>query len=453
MGTEKIAEFIARTNYEEIPEKAIAVAKMCMLDGLGVALAGTRESAGRIITRYVKNSGGKPEAGVIGGGFKTSIELAALANGTLVHVLDYDDHAITWMGHPTSVLLPAVIALGERDGLSGQQILEAYVIGWEVGSKLCSKLSMGLTEQGWHPTATLGTFAAAAACGKLVKLNSKQMSTALGIAASEAAGLRQNFGTDTKAFQVGRAGANAIAAILLTQMGFTASQNILEGPFGFCRVFAKKECDPDAMAQDLGSPFDISTSYAVKPYPCCGLFQRCIDAMLYLVKNYQFSPDQVAEVECHIPTMLHEIMFHSPPETGLQGKFSLKYCIASALVDREVTLRHFTDEKVQSPVLRGFMAKVKLSYNEGIIGESLLRMPQKVEVKLRDGTEYAYAVEWPVGYSYNPLSWDEVTRKFGDCADGVLLPNEADRVITLVSKLESLKSVSELMTTVSKRKL
>ena len=452
MSTERIANFIANTSYEKIPEEAIPVAKMCILDGLGVALAGSREPAGRIITEYANNCGGRPESAVIGGGFKTNIQLAALANGTLVHILDYDDHAITWMGHPTSVLLPPIIAFAERDHLSGQQILEAYIIGWEVGSKLSNNLSLSLTEQGWHPTATVGTLAATAACGKLVKLNSRQMSTALGIAASEAAGLRQNFGTDTKALQVGKAGANAALAIILTQMGFTASQTILEGPFGFSRVFGKKECDLNAIAQELGNPFDISTSYAVKPYPCCGLFQRSIDAMLHLVKKYPFSPDQLAEVECLIPSMLREIMFDSRPETGLQGKFSLKYCIATALVDRKVTLHHFTDEKVQYSTAQGLMPKVKLSYNESITGENLLNIPQTVRVKLQDGTEYAHAVAWPVGYSCNPLGWDEVASKFSDCANGILSPGDINEAIGLISKLQSLTSVSELMAIVSKTK-
>lgn len=452
MSTEKIAEFIANTGYKKIPGEAIAIAKMCILDGFGVALAGTQEPAGKIITEYVEHIGGKPVSGVIGGGFKTSSQLAALANGTLAHALDYDDHAITWMGHPTIVLLPSILALAERDHLSGQQILEAYSVGWDVGSKLCSELSIGLFEQGWHPTATVGTLAATAACANLLKLSSKQIRVALGIAASEAAGLRSNFGTDTKPFHAGKAASNAISAVSLAQKGFTASEAILEGPIGFCSVFAKKECNLNALAERLGSPFDILTSYSIKPYPSCGLTHRCIDAMLHLVKEHQLTPDLVAEVECYTPALARDILLYSRPQTGLQGKFSLEYCTAAALIDREVSLRQFMDEKVQSPIAQGLIPKVKVSYVEGAEGESLLNIPQAVKVKLLDGPEHFYEVRWPKGYSYNPMTWEEVANKFRDCTEGVLSPGEIDQIIELLSKLESLTSISELMAVASKTK-
>jgi 2-methylcitrate dehydratase PrpD len=318
MGTEKIAEFIVNTHYEKIPVEAISIAKMCLLDGFGVALAGTRELTGKIITEYVRDISGKPESGIIGGCFKTSSPLSALANGTLAHALDYDDEAITWEGHPTVVLLPAIFALAERDHLSGRKVLEAYIIGWEVGSKLCSELSFSLSEQGWHPTATIGTLASTAACANLLGLNVQQTQIALGIAASEASGLRKNFGTDTKPFHAGRAASNAITATMLAQKGFTANQTVLEDGIGFCQVMAKKECNLETLARALGSPFDIVTSYAIKPYPSCALTHRCIDAMLYLVEKYQIRPDQVAEIECHTPVMMRKILVYSQPQTGLQ---------------------------------------------------------------------------------------------------------------------------------------
>ncbi len=450
MSTEKIAEFVAHTGYEKIPGDARDVAKMCILDGFGVALAGSKESTGKTITEYVADNGGKPQSGVIGGGFKTSAALSALANGTLAHALDYDDHAITWMGHPTVVLFPPLFALAERDGLSGQHILEAYLIGWEVGSKLCNEISIGLFEQGWHPTATAGTLAATAGCAKLLGLNPKQITMALGLAASEAAGLRQNFGTDTKPFHAGQAGANAITATMLAQKGFTASQTVFEGPRGFCQVFAKKECDLNALAQALGSPFDIVTSYSIKPYPSCGLTHRCIDGMLHLVEEHQLLPDQVAEVECHSPSLVQEILYNARPQTALQGKFSMEYCMAACLIDREVSLRQFSDEKVQSPIAQDLIPKVKLRYLEGAVGKSLLDIPQGVRVKLKDGAEYYYEVKWPKGYSHNPMTWDEVAEKFRDCADGVLSSREMDRTIELLSELESLADISELMALVSK---
>lgn len=450
MGSEKIAEFIASTDYKKIPAEAVDIAKMCILDGFGVALAGSREPVGTIITEYVHTMGGKPISGVIGGGFKTNLHFAALANGTMAHALDYDDHAVTWMGHPTVVLLPPVFALAEKQNLSGKHVLQAYNVGWEVGSKICSAIAIRLFEQGWHPTATVGTLAATAACANLLGLNSKQVGTALGVAASEAAGLRLNFGTDTKPYHAGRAASNAISAAVLASMGFTAKETGLEGPLGFCSVYAKGECDVDALAAKLGSPFDIMTSYSIKPYPSCGLTHRCIDAMLSLVKEYQLTPDQIDEIECHTPALAREILLHAQPTTGLQGKFSLEYCMAAALIDREVTLRQFTDEKVQSSKAQALIPKVKISYVDAAGAESLLNIPQAVTAKLKDGSQHHREVEWPKGYSYNPMTWDEVAEKFRDCANGVLSAEQMDRCIDLISKLESLDSISELTATVCK---
>jgi 2-methylcitrate dehydratase PrpD len=450
MSTEKIVEIIANIDYKDIPEEAVSVAKMCILDGFGVALAGTRTSTGTIITKYVKDTGCKPVSGVIGSGFKTSAELAALANGTLAHALDYDDHTL-WMAHPTAVLLPPLFSLAERDNFSGQQILEAYIIGWELGSKLCSKLAISLFEQGWHPTSTIGTLAATAACAKLLKLEPKQIKIALGIAASEAAGLRYNLGTDTKPLHAGKAASNAITAALLAKNGFNANDAILEGPLGFCQVFAKKDCDPSAFTQTKNSSLDIVTSYAIKPYPSCGLTHRSIDAMLQLVKEYQFKPDEIAKVECHVPALVREILFYSNPQNGLQGKFSMEYCMAAAIIDRKAGLRQFTDEKVQSSAAQEFIPKVSLVYLKGIDPKSVVNdIPQAVKVKLRNGTEYFREVEWPKGYSYNPMNWEEVANKFRDCADTILSIEEMDRGIDLLSRLDSLASVSKLMGIVSK---
>lgn len=445
MSMQKIAEFIKGTKYEDIPSEAIDIAKMCILDGFGVALAGTGETTGKIISDYVKENGGNPQAGVIGCGFKTSPPMAALANGTLAHALDFDDHAITWTGHPTIVLLPAVVALAERDGLNGKQLLEAYSVGWEVGSKLCSELANSLFEHGWHPTATVGTLAAAAACANLLQLNEEEVIRAIGIAASEASGLRYNFGTDTKPLHAGLAARNGVNAVLLAQKGFSAGKNVLEGTLGFPLVFAGKELDLGTLAEGLGNSFDIMTSYSIKPFPSCGLTHRCIDAMLALVKENGFGPEQVDKIECHTPPMVREILVYDRPQSGLQGKFSLEYCMAAVIIDNELSLRQFSDEKVQAKVAQGLVSRVELKFLDVSKGQSLLNIPQAVKVKLKDGSEFFKEVQWPKGYSYNPMTWDEVAEKFKNCAEGVLVQAEIDQCIGMVSKLETLEKASELM--------
>jgi 2-methylcitrate dehydratase PrpD len=452
MSTERVASFIVNTGYKDIPQEALDIAKMSLMDGLGVAMAGSREATGRAITGYVKTIGGRPVSSVIGGGFKTAPELAALANGTLAHALDYDDHAVTWMGHPTVVLLPSIFALAESQELDGRRILEAYSVGWEVGSKFASRLSIPFFANGWHPTATIGTLAATAACAKLCRLEKQQTQIALGIAASLASGLRLNFGTDTKPFHAGRAASNAITAVLLARDGFTAQQNILEGPIGFCSAFGGKKLDLDELADQLGSPFDITSSYSIKPYPSCGLTHRCIDAMLQLVKENDITQKDVAEIECFTPPMVRDILLYSRPQTGLHGKFSMEYCMAAAILDKEVSLRQFTDEKVQTPQAQELMSKVRLTFREFPEGKSLLNVPQAVKVKLKNGREHYREVDWPKGYFSNPMTWDEVAEKFRDCTvhSGVLSAEVSENALQLMSKIDSLRSIKELMSIVAK---
>ena len=445
MSMEKIAQFIATTRYDDIPPEAIDIAKMCIFDGFGVALAGIRENTSRVILEHVKENGGTPQSHVIGSSLKTNAPLAALANGTLAHALDFDDHAITWTGHPTIVLMPSVIALAEKEGMNGRDVLTAYSVGWEVGSKICDALANLLFENGWHPTATAGTLAATAACANLLGMDVEQILCALGIAASEASGLRYNFGTDTKPLHAGLAARNGINAALLAQKGFTAGQTVLEGDLGFCKVFAGKELDLKATAAALGSPYDIMTSYSIKPFPSCGLTHRCIDAMLTLVKENTFTPEEVERIECHTPPMVRDILVYSKPKSGLQGKFSLEYCMAAVIVDKELSLRQFTDEKVTAPVARELTAKVALNFLDVNKGQSLLNIPQAVKVILKDGRELFEEVQWPKGYAHNPMTWLEVTHKFTDCAESVLTPDNIAQCIDKAADFENVPSIAEFM--------
>ncbi len=450
MSTETIAQAIANASYEKMPAEAVQIAKMCLLDCLGVALAATGESTSRIITEHVRQLGGKPESGVIGGGFKTCASFSALANGTIAHALDFDDYAITSACHPTVVLFPAIFALANRDGLSGRMILESYIVGWEVGSKLGNELATSLHGHGWHPTSTIGTLAATAACAKLLGLTTSQTKTALGIAASEASGLTRNFGTDTKPLHAGNAASNAITAALLAQRGFTANQGALEGAGGFCQVLANKECNPDAVTPTMEGALDILSSYAIKPYPSCGLTHRCIEATLYLVKKHGIRPEQITQVECHVPPMFQKILVYPRPANGLEGKFSMEYCIAASLLDRKITLRQFEDETVLSPQVMDIMPKVKMVFLEGVENKNMVAIAQAVKITLRDGSEYFHEVQWAKGSAANPMTWDEVVDKFRGCAEVSLSSQDMDHVIDLLSSLESLANIDGLMEILSK---
>lgn len=304
-------------------------------------------------------------------------------------------------------------------------------------------------EKGWHPTVTIGSLAAAVAATKVLKLNAEQTSIALGIAASLAGGLRQNFGTMTKCLHAGNAAHNGVFAALLAQKGFTADQGILEKPFGYARVFSgTAEADFEKMTGNLGTPFEIiSNPPIIKLYPSCRGTAGCLDAILYLVRQHEIEADDVFEVECRTSSHTPKELIHSRPRTALEGKFSLEYCMAVALVDREVGLKQFTDDKVQEIKIQELIPKVRYSHPPEMGSTSAESMRGKVEVvvRLKDGAEFSKRVELAKGDPGNPLTSEEMESKFMDCAQAVFSRQDARRLLDEISNLEHIEDISILM--------
>jgi 2-methylcitrate dehydratase PrpD len=449
-ATEDLARFACELEFEQIPAEALVWAKDAILDCTGVALAGTQEDAGRIIANYVKEAAGTPEAGVFAAGFKTSVGNAALANGTMAHALDFDDYALpNWMGHPTAPLLPAIFALGQRQRISGRDILLAYVVGFEVGGRVGAGVGRGHYEHcGWHPTATLGTIGATAACCKILKLDVAQTRMALGIASSEASGVRQNFGTMTKPLHAGLASRNGLMAALLAQKGFTGDGSAIEGPLGFTKAFtARDEYDLAKMTDGLGKSFLIVESgVSIKPYPCCADGHRCLDAILYLIKEHNIKADDVASVECRTSDMVPQIMIRHRPKTGAETKFSMQFCMAVALLDRKAGLQQFTTERVVEPRVQELLTRVSFVHPpeaSGYLGMELY--PEQVTVKLHDGTVYSHEVLESKGRPGNRLSKAELIAKYSDCAARTISYERIDRSLDMLQGLEKLRDISELM--------
>ncbi|MFC2003510.1 MmgE/PrpD family protein [Chloroflexota bacterium] len=447
--TQRIADFIVRVGYDDIPSKAIEAAKTSIIDCVGTCLAGSQDPSGRIIAEYIREIGGKPEAGVIAKGFRTCAPEAALANGTMGHALDYDDTSEAFLGHPTTVILPAVLALGERNKISGKEALLSYIVGYEVGAKIGLGMGAAHYDVGWHSTATFGTMAAATACAKILKLDVQRTRVALGIAASLAGGLRQNFGTMTKPLHAGNAARNGVVATLLAKKGFTADQGILEGPLGYAKLFSGKgEYNLERMTQGLGAPFAIdSPRPMIKLYPSCRATAGCIDAILHLVREHTINPADVDEVECRTSSVTPQVLIHSHPQTALEGKFSMQYCMAIAIIDKEAGLKQFTDDKVQNPEVQELISKVKYAHppEMGSTVSGALRGKVEVVVKLRNGAELCHRVEVAKGDSENPLMGEEIEQKFLDCAELALSHQDAKQCLDMLSNLDSVEDISELM--------
>ena len=412
-ATEKIAKWIVDTGYEDIPPDAIRVANESCFDLLGVILAGSTQPVADIIQQYVTDQGGNGEATVLASGQRSTSSQAALANGTMGHALDYDDFG--GFGHPTVAIFPALLALGEKTGATGRDLLEAYVVGCEVGLALQHATKYNQMEKGFHATAVIGHMACTAACAKLLGLDDQQTTMALGMAGSMAGGLIHNFGTMTKPLHAGLVCRDGITAAQLGQLGLTAGDHIIEHPLGFARtVLGPGIYDLEAMADDLGKPFRVQDALMIKKYPCCGGNHSMLDSLFSLMREHNFTYDDVVSAEVAQP-YLSIVMMYGEPDTGLQGKFSSQYAVAAALVDGEMGIESYTDEKVQEPIIKEAMGKVtqrvvpkadelSVDFDQGI----------PVKITLKDGRVFEHATTRQniLGSQHNPWGFDNIKAKF-----------------------------------------
>jgi len=449
MLSQTLATFVVNTHFDDLPEEAIKRAKSSILDCLGVMLAGSTQEVGRLIIRFAKSFVGDPRSSVISGGFRTSPAQAALVNGTIGHALDYDDDSDTTIAHPTVTILPAVLALGE-DHSSGRDVLETYIVGVEVAARIGSVLLPHHYDKGWHATSTLGAIGSTAASAKMLRLDVTQTKNAFGIAASEASGLRSNFGTMVKPLHAGSAASKGVTAALLAQSGFTANQDIFEGPQGFIRLFGgKNDARLKRVAEGLGKSFDIvCPGINIKKYPCCYQTHSAIDALLHLVKKNGLTPENIQTIRCGVHEVTPKTLIHPDPVTGLEAKFSLPYCLAVALATGYVRMEDFQDDRVLRPDVRKHMEKVEMYVHPKLRGHAMTSAAV-VSIETQEGKRFSHRVDKPSGSGRFPLSWEALVSKFTDCASLVLDAGDSDSVVKAISTLDSLSSIKPLMQTLS----
>jgi len=450
--TEKLATFITETKLDNMPPEVIRLTKRAMIDTIGVATAASIEPPAKIITALVNKYACQPVAGVTASNIRTSTPMAALANGALSHILDYDDSNAGCQGHPSTVLIPVVLALGEELNSPGKEIITAYVLGLESWARIAS-IMPELHLHGWHPTATLGTIGAAVAASKLLKLTTVQTTMAIGIAASEAAGLQRNFGTMTKPLHAGNAARNGIMAAFLAKEGYTASPNILEGDGNFpLTLYGKGIGDASQIVANLGASYAIiSPGSHVKQYPCCMSTHRALDAILYLVERHNIQSEEVESVTCYSRPVVLKNLRYPQPTTALEGKFSMQFTVAAAICDRRVGMTQVTDKKVNDPVIKGVRDRVTLAVHcDWVEGkDTAYTRPDVIIVKLKSGTQYTHEVIMPKGSKGNPMSDEELLAKYRDCARLVLDEKTIERCVDLIWELDKLENVKGIMQTVS----
>lgn len=387
---EKIADFIVNTAPSAIPEAALAAAQRSAFDAVGCMLATSVEPHGRMVTAFARSEGGSEGAStVVGSSLRTSRSLAALANGTLAHGLDYDDGR-TATGHAAGMLLPTALAIAEPAGADGQAVLDAYAIGLEVITHISEACDFEQKDTGFHRTSLFGSLAATATASRMLGLNVEQTMMALGTAGAAASGLCQSFGTFTKPLHSGMAAKNAVSAALLASSGWTGSPDILKGPAGWAASFVKT-FHYDKMAARLGEEWlTAQRSPLIKEFPCCGLNHGPLSSMLTLMREHGFTADEVAQVEVTAPYDSMVLMYPEP-KSGFEGKFSLVYTIATTLIDGRLDHASFSDEKLARPEYAETVAKIRVNVTsrwEGTTrGERRVKSDDRlpVIVRLKDG--------------------------------------------------------------------
>jgi 2-methylcitrate dehydratase PrpD len=468
--TEILCRFLVETNYNEIPRNAVKIAKERMLDTVGVTLAGAVEPAGAggIAIELVRELGGVPTSSVIAGGFKTSASNAGLANGTSSHTLDYDDTSTYTVCHYSGTLVPTVLALGEKTKTSGKKLLEAFILAWEVGTRIGGCLGgIHYYKIGFHPVGTWPCLGCAAASAKLLNLDLEQTRTALGIAASAASGIRKQYGTNTKPLHSGYAARNGIIAALLAKKGFTANKDVLDRDpeasptahmsFSFPVVFAGEgHYDLSKITKGLGKSYNlISQPVTTKFHPgptSLGVFE---DLVINMMKKNSISIEQVENVEIRATRGFIDVCStFFRPQTGDEARYSVNYQVAVAMLDGNVGIEQHRRERVHSSDVQEMMQRVHVSELKG--SEAIMRSIVEtgdmtkmglgeLTIKLKDGREFTGKGEQPKGSGDFPLERQDLLDKYEDCAKRVLSPSNVERTVELIENLEKLANITELM--------
>lgn len=437
-----------------VPEAALLPARNAFVDTIGVTLAGAVEPASRIVQKLAQLEGCVPRSSIFGTQIRTSVSWAALANGTSAHALDFDDMCFVSLAHPSAPLVTAAMAMAEELGASGKAMLEAYVVGFEVEAVLGRVMNPKHYQQGWHCTSTLGSIGAAAACARLLRLDAAPTANCIALAASQASGLKENFGTMSKPLHAGLAARNGILAAQLAQNGFTASERALDGPQGFLVAMASERSDLLEACASLGNRWEIlETGITVKLYPSCAATHPALDAVLDLRREHQLTADQIQGVEVDVDSITPNLLIYERPKTGLEGKFSMNLCVAAALLDGRVGLGTFEDDYVQSSQIQALMPRIALRVNPSL-GKNAPALTQAiVTIKLDRGEVLRREANGARGYPEYPASAEELGTKFRSCALKALPKENVESVLSCLHDLERLLDVRTLSAQLMAEKL
>ena len=437
-----IVEIGRSVRFEQLPGEVPGLVVRSVLDSVACGVAGSTSESAMITAHWAAGAGGD-DASIMGTSLRASAPAAALANGTATHALHYDDMAVG-MIHPSTVLVPALLSIGEARHASGAEVLDAYLAGYEVLGRISRVLAPAHFELGWHATSTIGRLGAAVAVSRLMGLGADEMTMALGIAASTAGGLRISFGSMVKPLHAGQAAFHGVQAGQLAEAGLQAHDTVIDGPLGFVHMFGPGRAGDLFEAMSSSEPTEmLEWGIAIKNHACCGAIHAAIDGLLDLKAKHRFGASDIESVEVQLSSAAGEILTWHTPRSTVEAKLSLEYSMAVALLDGRAGLAQYSEERFGDPEVRALEPRIRLVISPSIPVTGYV-FPAITSVVLKDGQTHTVRVDVAKGYPGNPLSDAEHEAKILECCSPALEPEETIDLIEEVRNLDGCPDVTRV---------
>jgi 2-methylcitrate dehydratase PrpD len=438
--TRILAEYVVSAKLADIPAVVRKEAARTLLNWTGCAIGGSRTEAVQNAVAAMSPFFGRAQASLLGRKERADVFNAALLNGISSHILDFDDTHLRTVIHPAGPVVSAILALAEYRPVNGADFLNAMVLGIEVECRIGNAVYPAHYDAGWHITGTTGVFGAAAASGKLLGLSRQQMTWALGLAAAQPVGLREMFGTMTKSFHPGRAAQNGLTAAFLASKDFTSSEHGIEAKAGWANVLSPKRNYAE-ITERLGKSYEVSLN-TYKPFACGIVEHPAIDGCIQLRNQYHLTAEQIDRIDLRVHPLVLELTGKKMPQTGLEGKFSVYHSAAVAIVEGAAGEQQYSDKAVRNPVTVALRDRVSTTIDPSIAEDQV-----RIAITLKDGRTIEKYIEHAVGSVKNPMSDQDLERKFAGQADGILPKAQARRAMDLCWEIEKLPNVAVLAKT------
>jgi len=435
--TRRLADFVANFAGGAFPPEVEHEARRTLLNWLGCAIGASRHATLEAALAAVRELEPPMQATVLGRRDRVDMASAALLNGISSHTFDFDDTHLKTIIHPAGPVASAALALAEHVGASGQQLVDALVLGVDVACRIGNMVYPDHYDRGWHITGSTGMLGAAAACSRLLGLDADRTTMALGIAASQPVGVREQFGSMSKPFHPGAAARNGLTSALMARHGFTASPRAIEAPRGLAQTYSGK-CAWNEITDELGKRFEICYN-TYKPFACGIVIHPSIDGCITLRATHRLRPEDVARVDLRVHPLVLELTGKASPRTGLESKFSVYHACAAGLVYGSAGEREFSDEVVVDPRILALRARV-----HAIADRDIDEASADVMITTSDGNHHRFFVEHAIGSLERPMTDDDLARKFHDLVDPILGRARADELIASAMTITAAPDVRSL---------